>query len=135
MPRGIHIHKLENVDLENLLADCAQCGVAISIKLKSGKPRCRGSIRDAKNKSTGVSTVAKHGLTREHAQEARNDSECAICGSTERLMVDHDHTTGELRGILCGNCNTGLGMFEDSINRMMYAIIYLDNPPGVTWQR
>ena len=39
---------------------------------------------------------------------------CAICGKTEkkRLAVDHDHVTGEIRGLLCGSCNTKLGFYE-----------------------
>lgn len=55
---------------------------------------------------------------------------CAICGKTEfngrGAYVDHDHETGEVRGILCVNCNTGMGMFKDNIENMEKAIMYLD---------
>jgi hypothetical protein len=55
---------------------------------------------------------------------------CAICGKTEfngrGAYVDHDHETGMVRGILCVNCNTGMGMFKDSIENMRNAIMYLD---------
>lgn len=60
---------------------------------------------------------------------------CAICGTdtpTENhdetrphLYVDHCHTSGAVRGLLCGNCNTGLGFFKDNPERLKAAIQYL----------
>ncbi len=53
---------------------------------------------------------------------------CAICGQLpvkKRLAVGHDHDTGRVRGLLCHNCNTGLGMFKDSPARLLRAIKYL----------
>jgi hypothetical protein len=54
---------------------------------------------------------------------------CAICKrpcSTGRsLAVDHNHETGEVRGLLCKACNQALGLFEDDTNRMTIAIEYL----------
>ena len=56
---------------------------------------------------------------------------CAICGATEcssgaALAVDHCHRTGKVRGILCRDCNTTLGKFNDDRNRFLKAIDYLD---------
>lgn len=51
---------------------------------------------------------------------------CKIC--REKLTqyhVDHDHETGEFRGLLCGNCNVGLGCFKDNIESLKRAIVYL----------
>lgn len=52
---------------------------------------------------------------------------CAICGQHPRsqLVVDHDHQTGELRGLLCSTCNTGIGMLRDDIGLLHMAAMYL----------
>lgn len=51
---------------------------------------------------------------------------CAICrGRLIRPVVDHDHNTGRVRGMLCYNCNTGLGHFQDSVLMLEKAISYL----------
>jgi len=54
---------------------------------------------------------------------------CAICGTNNfngrGPSVDHNHTTGEIRGILCTNCNTGIGMFKDNLENMGRAIAYI----------
>src|SRR6476646_4345514 len=46
---------------------------------------------------------------------------CAICGQPDPEHVDHSHETGEVRGILCFNCNGGLGQFRDSIDALLAA--------------
>jgi len=60
---------------------------------------------------------------------------CAICKKPEtrkhkdgwvyKLCIDHDHTTGEVRGLLCSNCNNGLGRFMDNVEFLLKAIKYL----------
>lgn len=51
--------------------------------------------------------------------------ECVICGSEEPLVVDHDHMTGKVRGMLCNHCNRGLGHFRDSPMLLEFAAQYL----------
>ncbi len=50
---------------------------------------------------------------------------CGICPSKENLCVDHCHTTKKVRGILCGKCNKGLGLFKDNKEYLQKAIEYL----------
>jgi len=63
------------------------------------------------------------------AQEGR----CAICGTPDggkkaRLFVDHCHESGQVRGLLCSSCNSGLGFFQDNKTMLSRAIEYLDAP-------
>jgi hypothetical protein len=54
---------------------------------------------------------------------------CAICGhvvSGASLSLDHCHLTGEPRGLLCSDCNFGLGFFKDDIDRLRAAISYME---------
>ncbi len=53
---------------------------------------------------------------------------CELCleHSLKTLNVDHNHTTGNVRGLLCANCNKGIGMFDDSISKLKMAILYLE---------
>lgn len=51
---------------------------------------------------------------------------CQVCGAQDKLMhYDHDHTTGDFRGMLCFNCNSGLGHFRDNPDLLAKAIAYL----------
>jgi hypothetical protein len=67
---------------------------------------------------------------------ALQDGKCAICrepetatavGKVLELAVDHDHETGEVRALLCGNCNKGLGNFRDSPELLLAAASYLQS--------
>ena len=60
----------------------------------------------------------------------RQDGCCAICGKhsdecPRSLDVDHSHTTGHIRGLLCNCCNQALGLFKDDVEILKNAIQYL----------
>lgn len=75
------------------------------------------------------SNLKRYGLTLEaYAElERAQGGACAICGGKRkrRLAVDHDHATGRVRGLLCDNCNMGVGKFQDSSELLQKAISYL----------
>jgi hypothetical protein len=57
---------------------------------------------------------------------------CAICGTTDTgkrkaFAVDHCHDTGKIRGLLCSNCNTGIGNLRDDVELLKRAIQYLED--------
>ena len=71
--------------------------------------------------------ISKFDYTLLHQEQ---EGRCAICKSPETdvssLCVDHDHTTGQVRGLLCRLCNTGLGAFKDNPEALQEAIRYLE---------
>lgn len=72
----------------------------------------------------------KYNLTVSQYQEIleKQDYKCAICGiknTTRKLAIDHNHATKEVRGLLCNNCNRGIGHLKDSITNLQKAIEYL----------
>lgn len=67
------------------------------------------------------------------------DFVCAICGNPESvnkngrtydLCVDHNHETGEVRGLLCRNCNSGIGLLKDNSETLVKALNYL-----IKWEK
>jgi len=70
----------------------------------------------------------KYGITHDayNMLYERQEGKCAICGNPENLLhVDHNHTTGKVRGLLCNNCNGGIGFLNDDIKILEQAIKYL----------
>ncbi len=78
-----------------------------------------------------------YGITVDQYENMRKVQEnlCAICGQSEtkklrgkvvRLAIDHCHTTNKVRGLLCQNCNHGIGMLKDNVSVMRRAIHYLE---------
>ena len=70
------------------------------------------------------------------AQLITQDNKCAICEKTfesqKHTVVDHCHESGEVRGLLCRQCNTGIGMLGDSKEVLSKAIKYLESN---VWER
>jgi len=64
------------------------------------------------------------------AMLAAQNNVCFICGTTNtsdrEFCIDHDHKTNQIRKLLCGSCNKGLGSFMDNSNNLRKAADYID---------
>lgn len=126
------IHKLSNINTVDKTADCANCG-SVPIKVTGNKKACLMAVRERARKTirTHPRKGTAHGLSIAEAARVRENAQCWICKSTNRLVVDHCHSTGIIRGVLCSNCNAALGMFKDDTERLARGIDYLNSPPGI----
>jgi hypothetical protein len=97
------------------------------------KPRACSAYYCQKHYMRPRKRLNRYGVTQEQFEAMLADQEgrCAICradaprGYGRGWCVDHDHATGQIRGVLCGNCNSGLGMFNDDPTVIAAAVLYL----------
>ncbi|MFD1044363.1 endonuclease VII domain-containing protein [Kibdelosporangium lantanae] len=94
-------------------------------------------LQARKRAAHGRHILATYGITAGQYDElyALQGGVCAICrratGRGKRLAVDHDHATGEVRGLLCKPCNRDvLGHLRDDVTALQRAITYLTDPPA-----
>lgn len=100
------------------------------------RPCCRKCFSEtptARNARNGV-LRRQYGISADDydALLAFQGGKCAIChgGTTKRFFhVDHDHKTGEVRGLLCFLCNVGLSQFRDKVENLRAAVRYREAPP------
>jgi hypothetical protein len=106
---------------------CVVCGAefhSTSAARKFCSVECRESAR--------IPSANRHGLSRPQKRwiRARN-AFCAVCASTRRLVIDHDHHTGTIRGLLCASCNSAIGQAGESADRLRKLAAYLEDAPPV----
>ncbi len=113
---------------------CIRCGV--QCEPKPGIPVCLDCRIDKRDPVKGSEKerrrrFRKYGISEEQYLQMISDQggRCAICmtntPSSKGWQIDHCHTTGRVRGVLCMYCNTGLGSFADDIVKLQSAIRYL----------
>jgi hypothetical protein len=99
---------------------CKQCNVTYNLEYSR---KNRHVQRSARLKREFNITIAQY-----DEMLKNQDGHCAICGNgrgKRRLAVDHNHVTGEVRGLLCSNCNVGIGSFKENKETLKRAIGYL----------
>ena len=125
---------------------CAKCKIKkivdLFYKSKSGAFGRSGQCKDCTNKNHkdkycpqkayAKALKGKYNLTiADYDQLLLNQgNSCAICSGTEtghlgRFVVDHDHVTGKIRGLLCWSCNVGIGHLKDNPKILVSAANYL----------
>lgn len=127
---------IRNKDTGLLRTECKDC---LNIA-RTKQPRYRVWHRE--NKQRVKDYMKNYDLGRTYGSDIKeynrlltvqNDS-CAICNSKEakgkgHFHVDHCHLTGKIRGLLCHNCNVGIGHFNDDTQKLLNAIKYLEGSP------
>lgn len=106
------------------------------IRLRTKKYRDnlkKTNLQEVRRKERECNIRRKYGISISEYDELvkGQNGVCAICNNHptnscgKKLHIDHCHTTGKIRGLLCGQCNTALGSFKDDINVIRNAINYL----------
>ena len=111
---------------------CKECRRAVARIRERKRPKRQYDVeqKERNRLRCRYNTAVRHGVKfrdRKHfwslvEQEKKG---CEICGSFNRLCIDHDHETGRPRGILCQGCNQAIGCFNESPWKMQKAIAYL----------
>lgn len=83
--------------------------------------KCRASYRNLINRGQFRDVIKDEDLIALKTSQTK----CLICNSDEKLVVDHNHISGKVRGMLCNHCNRGLGHFRDNPDTLQKAIDYL----------
>ena len=117
---------------------CRQCGKPNAVPPAHLCPTCKRVNKKAAAKRAHSARIFKtYGITGEQYDQLYElqGRKCAVCvtstGASKRLAVDHNHETGEVRGLVCGRCNHNLlGAAHDTVDILKRAIAYLENPPA-----
>lgn len=129
-------HKRSN-RASGLTSWCKTCDVT-----RKGTPERQAELRKAHYEANREEYLARErqrrvGVTAEEYARMLAEQEgcCGICGREEtclnrrgevrELAVDHDHVTGQVRGLLCHNCNAGIGLLAENVETLMAAVAYL----------
>lgn len=98
---------------------CIGCGVALGLSATRKQVYC------TKDCQALTRRFMRYGATLEQARDLRGVVACEICGSDAALAIDHCHSSRKIRGMLCQQCNVGIGMFRDDEALLRRAIQYL----------
>lgn len=93
---------------------CVSCWVTISPKWYKQLTQCDKCYKRCLQYDTTQEKLAKMSKV------------CELCGSMDRLCVDHDHRTGRVRGMLCTRCNVSLGSLGDTVESIRGVLAYLE---------
>ena len=96
---------------------------------RRGREHARKWRQANAKRSREIQIKCLYGLAPEEllALQEKHNGRCAICGLARKLVIDHGHLSGKVRGLLCGRCNTGLGMFYESSEALRKAADYVEN--------
>lgn len=122
---------------------CVDCSPTAKRPSPYPGPRCathhRAVVKARKARAAELAATRRYGVGPGdyERQLAAQGGVCAGCGprtgrngTSKRLAWDHDHATGEVRGLLCSTCNRTVGAFRDDAGTFQRLADYLRNPPA-----
>ena len=115
---------------QNKDGKCGSCRTCMNLKKKKDHHKSL-STKEGRDKHYDKHLRKYYDITIDDFYNMQNEQEgvCKICGGVDascRLSIDHCHTTGEVRGLLCGPCNKGIGLLKDNVGLLKQAIVYLE---------
>ena len=127
-------HNMITINIAKNEGLCSACGeVGLYYQKYADRYSCRQKRREDKTRYNDKKRFGIYTQTpRKELLEAQN-GKCGICKTpfTEVTpCLDHDHVTGNIRGLLCNFCNVGLGYFKDNLEALESARKYILNPPA-----
>lgn len=118
---------------------CERCGIELTEQNAHRRHDSRG-FRSVCKDCRAIERRAKHDEAEAMRRTMVTRQFCDICKQPERarrngvvklLALDHDHTTGAWRGVLCQRCNQAIGLLRDNPQLLRLAADYVENPPGL----
>lgn len=117
--------------------NCVECRILWTREYNyHAKPKRQEWLKDNKERIRPIHKnnylKAKFGITLDEYETKKNSQNglCAICkkalGMGKKCHLDHCHSTGKIRGMLCSECNTGLGKFVDQPDLLRAAANYIE---------
>jgi hypothetical protein len=105
----------------------AQAQAAKSRAKNRDKINARQRAAYTPEKGRANNLKAQYGITPEEYQQMFDAQSglCAICQNAATLHIDHNHTTDQIRELLCSPCNTGIGLFQEDKARLVAAAAYI----------
>ena len=116
---------------------CSRCGQTkdiSSFSKRSSRPsgvqsKCKDCEREVRRKyyKPHEAIRRKLNISESEYNKLMQNTNCNTCGKVlDKKCIDHCHSTNKVRGVLCNNCNTALGLIQDNRQTLLNMLQYLD---------
>jgi len=103
---------------------CIRCHLVLGIESFSLDKRGRRNVcKECRRKSSKIVNKLRREWRKNNPDTVATTCDC--CGERRKLVVDHCHDTGEMRGWLCNPCNVAIGNLGDNLSGVLKAVQYL----------
>lgn len=127
LPKSLDCFSPNGGKKAGLRSHCKSCRSRYEQRITNRREGLRPNLR-ARRQYAPTEPQYRRGMTIQEYEDmvSVQKGRCLICKKNTKLHVDHCHTSGDIRGLLCGTCNRGLGMMQDRTDFLRRAIRYLE---------